>query len=225
LKLLNVVVKDNPVITITTTYSLINDSAIVKVEYSVSPNGVLKVDYNLHANSSLPNIPKIGMQCGIERSFENISWYGKGLMENYIDRNYGFDAAIYSQNIFDFMEPYAVPQENGNRTDVRWMFLSNKNNEGLLIVADSLLSMSAWPYTENNIEQSKHTIDLKDAGFITLNIDLVQMGVGGNDSWSDVAAPLEKYQIPAKDYRYSFYIVPYKKGKESMAVAIRNIKF
>ena len=165
------------------------------------------------------------MQCGIERSYENISWYGKGLMENYIDRNYGFDAAIYSQNIFDFIEPYAVPQENGNRTDVRWMFLSNKSNEGLLIIADSLLSMSAWPYTENNIENSKHTIDLKDAGFITLNIDLVQMGVGGNDSWSDVAAPLEKYQIPAKDYHYGFYLVPYKKGKEQMPAAIKSFKF
>jgi beta-galactosidase len=173
----------------------------------------------------LPNIPKVGMQGGVNRSFENITWYGKGLMENYIDRNYGFDAAIYSQNIFDFMEPYAVPQENGNRTDVRWMFLSNKSNEGLLIVADSLLSMSAWPYTEENIEQAKHTIDLKDAGYITLNIDLVQMGVGGNDSWSDVAAPLEKYQIPAKDYHYSFYLVPYEKGKQLLSSVAKGIKY
>ena len=129
-------------------------------------------------------------------------------MENYIDRNYGFDAGIYSQNIFDFMEPYAVPQENGNRTDVRWMFLGNRKNEGILISADSLLSMSAWPYTEANFENAKHTIDLKDAGYITLNIDLVQMGVGGNDSWSDVAAPLEKYQIPSGSYHYSFYLMP-----------------
>jgi beta-galactosidase len=49
---------------------------------------------------------------------------------------------------------------------------------------------------------------LKDAGFITLNIDLVQMGVGGNDSWSAVAAPLEQYMVPAKPYSYSFYIYP-----------------
>jgi beta-galactosidase len=145
-------------------------------------------------------------------------------MENYIDRNYGFDAGIYSQNIFDFMEPYAVPQENGNRTDVRWMFLSNKNSEGLLVVADSLLSMSAWPNTEENIENAKHTIDLKDAGYITLNIDLVQMGVGGN-SWSDVAAPLEKYQIPAKDYHYSFYLLPYKKEKRSISEVAKEVKY
>ncbi|HWJ92809.1 MAG TPA: hypothetical protein VNR87_16955, partial [Flavisolibacter sp.] len=138
--------------------------------------------------------------------------------------NDGFNAAIYTQTIFDFMEPYAVPQENGNRTGVRWMFLSNKRNEGLLIVADSLLNMSAWPYTEENIESARHTTDLKDAGFITLNIDLVQMGVGGNDSWSDVAAPLEKYQIPSGSYHYGFYLLPYKKSKEQMGKAVRNIR-
>jgi beta-galactosidase len=210
---------------IASNYSLINDSATVQVVYNIYNNGLIGVDYYLKANPALPKIPKIGLQCGIERSFGNITWYGKGPMENYIDRNVGFDAAIYSQNIFDFMEPYAVPQENGNRTDVRWMFLSNKNNEGLLIVADSLLSMSAWPYTEGNIETAKHTIDLKDAGYITLNIDLVQMGVGGNDSWSDVAAPLEKYQIPAKDYRYRFYLLPYKKRKEQISAVARGLKY
>jgi beta-galactosidase len=213
------------VVRIKSYYGLIGDSATVEVTYTVNGNGVLKVDYNLDVKPGLPNIPKVGMQGGIARADDNITWYGKGLMENYIDRNYGFDAAIYSQNIFDFMEPYAVPQENGNRTDVRWMLLSNKNNEGLLIVADSLLSMSAWPYTQDNLENAKHTNMLKDAGYITLNIDLVQMGVGGNDSWSDVAAPLEKYQIPAKPYSYVFYLMPYTGAKNAVGAAAKKIKF
>ena len=163
------------------------------------------------------------MQTGIERTYENITWYGKGLLENYSDRAYGFDAAIYSQNIFDFMEPYAVPQENGNRTDVRWMYLSNEK-DGLLVIADSLLSMSAWPYTENNIETAKHTNKLKDAGYITLNIDLAQMGVGGADSWSDVAAPLEKYQIKPGSYSYSFLLVPAEAAKVRMKGYVNQLR-
>jgi beta-galactosidase len=146
-------------------------------------------------------------------------------MENYIDKKYGFDAGIYSLPIQSFMENYVVPQENGNRTDVRWMYLSNKQKDGLLIVADSLLSMSAWPYTEQNIQDAKHTNKLKDAGFITENIDLIQMGVGGNDSWSDVAAPLEKYQIKAQDYQYSFYIVPYNSKNKQAGEKAKEIKF
>lgn len=227
-KLVNISVantNDSKSIIISSNYSLINDSARAKVNYSITGNGVIKVDYVLDVQPGLPNMPKVGMQTGIESNYDSITWYGKGPMENYIDRNYAFDAAIYAQNIYNFMEPYAVPQENGNRTDVRWMFLANKKSEGLLIVADSLLSMSAWPYTEENLETAKHTNKLKDTGFITLNIDLIQMGVGGNDSWSDVAAPLEKFQVPAKPYHYSFYLLPAKGPVENIMKVVKGIKF
>jgi beta-galactosidase len=196
-------------IVVTTGFSLINDSASVSVVYTINDKGVIKVNYALDAKPGLPDIPKVGMQMGIKRNYDNIVYFGRGPFENYIDRRYASDAGVYHQNIFDFMEPYVVPQENGNRTDVRWMYLNDKKkNEGLLIVADSLLSMSAWPYTEENIQSAKHTNKLKDAGYITVNIDLVQMGVGGNDSWSDVAAPLEQYRIKAQNYHYSFYLAP-----------------
>ncbi len=210
---------------VTNNFSLINDSAHVQVVYTIEGSGIIKVDYRLTVKPGLPNIPKVGMQGAINRTYDNIEYFGKGPLENYIDRSYGFDVGVYNQNIFDFMEPYVVPQENGNRTDVRWMFLNNPiTKEGLLVVADSLLSMSAWPYTEENILNAKHTNRLKDAGFITLNIDLVQMGVGGNDSWSDVAAPLEQFQVKAKDYQYSFYLVPLSGGKKDPAEVARSVK-
>ena len=195
-------------VVVKTIFKLINDSAQVSVDYTFSASGVIKVDYVLSVKPGLPNIPKVGMQMGIENNYREIEYFGLGPLENYIDRRYGFDAGVYKQDIYTFMEPYVVPQENGNRTDVRWMYLGNpKSEKGFLIVADSLLSMSAWPYTEENIQNAKHTNKLKEAGFITLNIDLIQMGVGGNDSWSDVAAPLEQYQVKSQNYRYSFYIV------------------
>jgi beta-galactosidase len=195
-------------VVVKTIFKLINDSAQVSVDYTFSASGVIKVDYVLSVKPGLPNIPKVGMQLGIENSYREIEYFGLGPLENYIDRRYGFDAGVYKQDIYSFMEPYVAPQENGNRTDVRWMYLGNpKSEKGFLVVADSLLSMSAWPYTEENIQNAKHTNKLKEAGFITLNIDLIQMGVGGNDSWSDVAAPLEQYQVKSQTYRYSFYIV------------------
>jgi beta-galactosidase len=212
-------------ILITSTYSFINDSAKVVIDYYVHGNGIIQVGYNLVAEKVLPNIPKIGLQMGINRNYDQIEYFGRGPLENYIDRRYSADVGIYNQNIYDFMEPYVVPQENGNRTDVRWMYLHNQQSkDGLLIVADSLLSMSAWPYTEENIQNAKHTNKLKDAGFITLNIDLIQMGVGGNDSWSEVAAPLEQYQIKAKNYQYSFYLVPFNAKKKSAGERAKEIK-
>ena len=210
---------------ITSVYTLIHDSAAVTVTYAISGSGTVKVEYALDVKPGLPNIPKVGMQGGIQKDNNMITWFGKGPLENYIDRNYGFDAAVYTQPIMDFMEPYVVPQENGNRTDVRWMLFSGKNKTGMLVVADSLLSMSAWPYTEENIATAKHTNKLKDAGYITLNADLVQMGVGGNDSWSEVAAPLEKYQIPARSYTYSFYMIPVNGNVKKIAQKAKQFKF
>lgn len=227
LKLQNITVNKSQkgIVKIISNYILIDNKASSKVVYTINGDGVINVEYSLSPSSDLPNIPKIGMQCGICRSYDQVTWYGRGPLENYIDRRYGFDAGIYSLPIKEFMEPYVVPQENGNRTDVRWMYLSDKTEEGLLVTADSLLSMNAWPYTEANIQEAKHTYKLKDAGYITLNIDLIQMGVGGNDSWSNVAAPLEQYQIVAKPYHYGFYLVPWKGNKEEVGEVAKKIKF
>ncbi|WP_417361257.1 glycoside hydrolase family 2 TIM barrel-domain containing protein [Galbibacter sp.] len=200
-------------IEITSSYEVIKDSATVDVNYRIYSDAVVQVNYSLVADKGLPNIPKVGMQLGVNEQYDYINWYGKGLLENYVDKNHGFPIGTYSLAIQDFIEPYAMPQENGNRTQVRWMALTDqKKANGLAVVsAQKPLSMSAWPYTEENLNQAKHTYDLKNPGFITLNIDLIQMGVGGNDSWSDVSQPLEKYQIPAGDYNYSFYLIPYLK--------------
>jgi len=214
----------NSLLKITSLYTVIKDAAEVKIVYTITSNGVIKVDYALTANNNLSNIPKVGMQSTINKNDSIIQWYGRGLYENYIDKNYGFDVGIYELPLSQFDEPYVVPQENGNRTDVRWVYLHNASTKkGLLIVADSLLSMSAWPYTEENISNAKHTIDLKDAGFITLNIDLIQMGVRVNDSWSNVSAPLEQYQIKSKNYSYSFYIKPSVISNKEQA--IQRIQF
>lgn len=201
-------------VNIKSTYSVVEEKASVVINYLILDDGIVKVTYDLTVDSTLPDLPKVGFQGGVNNSFENITWYGRGPLENYLDRRYGFDAGIYSANIMDFMEPYVMPQENGNRTDVRWMHLGTPQNSGLLIVGDSLLSMSAWPYSEKNIQEAKHTYDLINAGFITLNIDLLQMGVGGNDSWSEIGRPIEQYRVPAKNYSYSFYLLPYS-GKTS----------
>lgn len=206
-------------------YGLINDSAHVSVIYTLRGDGALKVDYALDVMTGLPDIPKVGMQGKINRDFTAIRYFGRGPFENYIDRRYAQDVGQFEADLKDLMEPYVVPQENGNRTDVRWMYLGSKvSGNGLLVVADSLLSMSAWPYSEAAISAAKHTNKLKDEDFITLNIDLLQMGVGGNDSWSDVAAPLEEYRIPARPYRYAFWLVPVGRGDIDPHGILKRVK-
>lgn len=216
---------EGEIIKIKSNYSVIKDSSNVEVVYTISPDGVIKVDYQLFADKSLPYLPKVGFQGKIARSLENIEYYGRGPLENYIDRRFGFHAGIYSQNIFDFMEPYVKPQENGNRTDVRWCHFKDENNNGLLILADSLLSISAWPFSEEDLHTTSHFHKLVDNKKITLNIDLIQMGVGGNNTWTEVGAPEEQYRVPAGNYNYTFYIFPAKGKAKDLDKLYRNKRF
>ena len=195
------------------------------MRYVVFADGVVQVHYSLQVKPGLPNLPKVGLQMGIDSSLQQLQYWGRGPMENYIDRRYGTNEAVYQQSLSAFLQTYVVPQENSNRTDVRWFFAQQRNAQnGLLIVADSLLSMSVWPYSVANLTTAKHTNALKPAGYLTMNVDLMQMGVGGNDSWSDVAAPLEKYQIKPNNYQYSFYIVPFNAKKKSAGERAKEIK-
>ncbi len=216
LKEIKVTKQDPGMAEIRSTYRVIENKAELAITWTVRGDGVVEVGYALDADKGLPNIPRIGMQCGIHPECRNISWYGRGPFENYIDRQYGADAGIYTMPLEEFVEPYVMPQENGNRTDVRWMFLSSVSEYGMLVVADSLLSASAWPYTQENLDEALHTFDLADPGFITLNIDLVQMGVGGNDSWSDVSQPLPQYQVPSGSYSFRFYLYPCRAGSQQI---------
>ncbi|KAA9339514.1 DUF4981 domain-containing protein [Hymenobacter busanensis] len=209
---------------LTSTYSLIDATTKVRVTYTVNGDGVLKVDYALTPAAGLPNLPRVGLQGGIKRSYDQLSYYGRGPWENYLDRRYGIDAGIYAHPLPTAADSYVVPQEFGTRTDIRWLQLADKQGRGLLVVADSLLSMTALPFTEQNIQTARHTNRLKDAGFISLNLDLAQMGVGGNTSWDDQAAPIPQYQLPSKPYRYSFYLLPVD-GKKKPAELARRVPF
>jgi beta-galactosidase len=213
---------------VTSNYTIIKGAATATIEYVVAQNGSLLLQHHLMASDTLPNIPKVGLTMGIPLQLDEITWYGKGPLENYVDKRQGADVGIYQLPLAKFNEPYVMPQENGNRTDVRWMALMSPGSPyGLGIVADSLLSINVWPYTEAGLNKAKHTVDLENPGYLILNLDLIQMGVGGNDSWSEVGAPLEKYQIPAGNYSYGVFLSPvkYSKDPEKLSAELRKVGF
>ncbi|MCA5004739.1 glycoside hydrolase family 2 TIM barrel-domain containing protein [Sphingobacterium bovistauri] len=189
-------------------YRMPNDSALIQVEYHVDGAGVINVNYNLKVKDGLSNIPKVGLKMGINSNFNTIEYYGLGPMETYNDRAYGFDLGLYRMSLDNFVEPYLVPQENGNRMDVRWFSLMDNKKSGVLIVGNQPLNVNASYYSSEQMEKTKHWYKLKKEDKISLYVDYKTMGIGGNDTWTDVSQPLPHYQIPAQNYTYSFSIIP-----------------
>lgn len=182
-----------------------NDAACI-VTYTIYGNGDIIVDLSLRIREGAPEFPKVGMTMALPDQYHRMSWLGRGPHENYSDRKTSARIGLYKGEVEDFIHGYARPQENGNRTDVRWVALTNPAGEGLLAVGMPRLNISAWPYTMEDLETFRHDCELPRRDFITLNLDYKQMGVGGDDSWG--ALPLNKYRLTEHAYAYRFRLTP-----------------
>jgi len=187
--------------------SLVQGKAMWTQVYDVYSHGQVTVSCRFEPKGDLPELPRLGMQMGISSNFSQVAWFGRGPWENYWDRKTGSAVGLYESTVEGLWHPYVEPQENGNRTDVRWLTLTNERGYGLLFTGEPVLAFSAWPYTQANIEAAEHPYDLKPASYTTLNIDLGQTGVGGDNSWG--ARPHKAYTLWPETYAYRFYMMPF----------------
>ncbi|MGB2908086.1 MAG: glycoside hydrolase family 2 TIM barrel-domain containing protein [Candidatus Aminicenantaceae bacterium] len=190
------------------------------ISYTVYGNGDVVVKNEFKAGMDLPNLPRFGMQMTIPAGFQNFTWYGRGPHESYWDRKSGAAVGRYTGQVKELIHPYIRPQECGNRTDVRWLTLTDENGSGWLAVGDSALSVSAWPFSQDALERAEHTFELQQGNSITVNLDLQQMGVGGDNSWG--ARPHAQYTLPATSYSYSFRLIPLSGRETSLDPLIKR---
>jgi len=185
--------------------------AAYALTYTLSPEGEIAITANYTGVEKKQGLPRFGLQTLMPEGFETITWYGCGPQETYSDR---CDAVIdlYSGKIDDQYFDYTEPCESGNKVKVRWTAIANAQGKGLLAIADrNLLSVKAIRYTTEDLQRHKHTFQMPQRKTTTLNLDLVQMGVGGDDSWG--AKPHAEFQIPSdRNYSYTVRLKPYDKA-------------
>ena len=194
-------------------YSLPDVYAKLSIDYELNGEGEMKVTESMHADSSKkePMMFKFGMQMMLPKDYDQMEWYGRGPSENYWDRKDAAFVGLYKMSVQDQFHPYIRPQETGNKTDVRWVKLTNENGKGLWIAGDTVLNISARHFLDEDLDDgiqkhNRHSGELKVRDLTTLNIDLQQTGVGGINSWG--TWPLKQYRLEYKDYSYSFIIKP-----------------
>lgn len=197
-----------------------------QVSYQISTNGNVHISsaLNLADNQKLPDIPRIGMQLVMPGDYQFIRWFGRGPHESYADRKTSAAIGLYQLPITEQIHHYSRPQENANKTDVRWVAITTPSGAGLLTVGDKLLSVSAWPYLQQDIDfiagkdgsasasglvpvTTKHGAELLMRNLVTINLDHKQMGVGGDTSWGRLVH--SQYRLPAKSYQYGFTLIPF----------------
>jgi beta-galactosidase len=168
------------------------------VTYAITGAGAVTVRAAYQPGSvPLAMIPRAGTELVVSPGLERMTWYGRG-GETYIDRQFE-PIATYASTVAAEFHNYPRPQENGNKTDVRWMTLTNAQGIGLRVSAGDgpPLSLGASHVTKRDLEQAAYAFQLPRRAEIYLNVDWKQMGVGGINSWSATGYPMEAYRIPA----------------------------
>ncbi|MBC8126084.1 MAG: DUF4981 domain-containing protein [Gloeobacteraceae cyanobacterium ES-bin-144] len=184
------------------------DTSTATIVYRFTGGGQIEITTNFRPDKNTPDIPRIGFQCKIPDLTSTCQWFGRGPHENYVDRNTGAWTAIHQSSVPAMFHRYADPQESGNRTDIRWVKLTNPAGGGSLQVdatGDHLLEVAIYPYSSADISLAMHPSELPKHDFYTLNIDHRQSGLGGTNSWGELALP--KYRLsPTQSYNWSFLL-------------------
>lgn len=199
-------------VTVKTAYDTkVKENSITNnVDYTMRADGTIEVSANFEQNGR-DILPRLGLQQFLSSSLENIRWYGRGPIENYQDRKEAARVGIWSSTVSDMREYYTRAQSMGERTDTRWLELSNKDGKGIKFVANNgTFDFSALHYTDKDLWNVKYGHDVGDVqrSEVVLNIDCMTRGIGNA---SCGPGPMAKYELQrGKLYSYKFTIMPIK---------------
>ena len=202
---------DNQKATVTADFDMPEQESQMQITYQMLANGNVAV--NMHfmpGNKPLPEMPRLGMRMILKGDYDQMTWLGRGPQENYADRKSGYLIGKYSASVWEQYHPYVRAQETANKCDVRWFTLASKAGAGIRVEGAEPLSVSAWNFPQDDLLYVPSTIEHRHGGcvdkkdMVWVNIDHLQMGVGGDNTWGAMVHP--EYTITPKEWSYSFTI-------------------
>jgi len=168
-------------------------------------------------------LPRIGFKLEMPGRMEQLTWFGRGPWDSYVDRKEACFPDIYQSTVTDQYVEYVKPQEHGTKQEVRWMALTNADGFGAMFVAPDLMAASAlhWRpednYTNRNT-RANHPYQFKKATTTVVNLDARTRGLGNASCGPDV---LKKYELYSADTKFRFIIMPISGQVSAEALAER----
>jgi beta-galactosidase len=173
--------------------------------FTIFGDGSIDVTNQVEPYGNLTVLPKLGVSLVLPKGFDDLTWLGRGPHESYVDRKRSADVGLYSGKVAAQYERYVRPQENGNKTDVRWATLTDKKGKGLLVTTDGTYSISAHHNTAADYDQARHIDKVVPRDEVYLCIDAAHMGLGGA---SCGPRPMNQYILNAGPARFRYSLRP-----------------
>lgn len=203
--------RENPVVRegedgveISYTYQLpTTPAASCELRYFVYGDGTVAATLAYDPVPELGDMPEYGVMFKLDADLDRVEWYGNGPEETYSDRKKGAKLGIYRNQVSDNMARYLMPQECGNKTEVRYARVTDCLGRGMLFAGDKM-NFSALPYTPHELENAMHPFELPGIHYTVVRAAAGQMGVGGDDSWG--ARTHKEYLLDASGrMEFTFY--------------------
>jgi beta-galactosidase len=203
-------------LTIQATFDLPAVAGQIVVSYTINALGEITVHNQLvNIKTDLPHLPRFGNNLILKDEYQTVNWFGRGPHENYQDRKTSALVGEYKASVSDLYFSYIRPQENGYKTEVRWVTFTNNNGKGVRVERPELLSFSAHhqyndDFDDGEKKMQRHSTDIKKRELVNINIDYGQTGVGGDNSWSPSGLAHKEYRVNAGNLEYTYTISPIK---------------
>jgi len=190
-------------------------------EYMVYGTGdiVLSVK-GVPAEGGPRTLPRIGVELRIPKQFEHVTWYGRGPGESYADTKQANRVGLYTKSVDELYTPYTFPQENGNRSEVKWVSVGNSRGIGLLAVGMPELNFSIHRYTVEQLDEARHTSELQDSGRLIWHLDYRQNGIGSASCGPGV---LPQYELRTEPFQFALRLRPFAIGLVSSSMLSKRV--
>lgn len=178
--------------------------------YDVSGDGTMELTHKILPHGDMPSmLPKVGLKINLPAGFDRVEWYGRGPFETYPDRKTGAKTGIWQSTAAAEYVPYLIPQDHGNKTDVRWLSIRNGNGFGFRIEAGNdepggWLNFSLHRHDTDNLTRAVYPYQLYPTDTPTLNVDYEVTGVG-----ETARRQLAQYRVMPgmKEYKLVFRLI------------------
>ena len=196
-----------------------------RISFKISSDGAIFINSTIDPSVKDIVLPKIGYRMEMPKGYENITWFGRGPWESYADRKEACLEGVYNSTVSEQWEQYLLPQETGNKEDVRWMGITDGNGMGLQFVAPDKMSASATHFRAQDLytaraERKKHPYEVSFRENTIVCLDARMRALGNASCGPDV---MEKYELKAENTIFSFMIIPVnsKKSNEQLSEKAR----
>ncbi|KAL9130839.1 MAG: hypothetical protein Q9217_001091 [Psora testacea] len=116
--------------------------------YIIHSDGKLLIHVKTFPKGPVPGtLPRVGLEMTLSRDQRYAEWFGLGPGQTYRDMKQAGQIGVWKRTVDEMTYMYDMPQENGNRTETRWVKVTDERGIGLRAVLQRNDDTSTRPST------------------------------------------------------------------------------